>query len=145
MLPRALLLLVALLLGGCVSVRSSAVPTSTAPRKVRPAAAAQSTVIQVRALEVPAGAQELGLVEANGVGVLTTLDQVIAEFRRRVAALGGDFGKIDSVTMNFEMQSQSYSYGCGNKNSSTCTGWRQVEVPTLSVIGRAFQTEVTSP
>lgn len=124
---------VALASNGCVMTRSSAVPSSAAV-----GLAPQSVdAVQVRALAVPEGARELGLVEANGLGA-AELPDIVEEFRQRVARLGGNYAKVDRIASKFEMQTQTYTYSCGK---STCTGTRQVEVRTTSVLGRAFLIE----
>jgi hypothetical protein len=139
---RPLLAVTAVLLGasGCVVVRSSVIPGAGAASG-GPVDEAVAQAVRVRATDVPSGARELGLVEANGLGA-AELEDVVAEFRRRVVGLGGDFGKVDSMKTKFELQTQTYQYQCGK---STCTGVRTVEVATHSVLGRAFKlSEVTS-
>ncbi len=135
MLHRQSLLLVVLpfLLSACSPIRSSSVRTGTA-------VAAYQGVVQVRALGVP-DAPELGLVQVSGpVGI----DELMPEFSKRVAELGGNLGLLDSVKSAFEMVSQmeSYSYSCGDsKTPRTCTGTRYVtrEVMTVQLLGRAFR------
>jgi hypothetical protein len=129
----AVLTVLALASSGCVMTRSSAVPSSAAAGLAPQALDA----VQVRATTVPEGARELGLVEANGLGA-AELPDIVAEFRQRVAVLGGNYAKVDRIASKFEMQTQMYTYTCGK---STCTGTRQVEVRTTSVLGRAFLIE----
>jgi len=129
----SVLVSVAVASSGCVMTRSSAVPSSAAaglsPQDV--------SNVRVRATDVPKGARELGLVEANGLGT-AELPDIVEEFRQRVARLGGNYAKVDRIASKFEMQTQTYTYTCGK---STCTGTRQVEVRTTSVLGRAFLIE----
>lgn len=138
---RVILLGALLSASGCVHTRSSAVPSDAAKVQTGPVDAARVAGVKVRAMEVPEGATDLGVVEANGLGG-STIEDVVAEFRLRVASLGGNYAKVDSVKTKFETVTQTYSYTCGK---STCTGMRSVEVSTLSVLGRAFQVEVTPP
>jgi hypothetical protein len=153
-----------LLLGlACTHVQSSAYATR---RALPPASAA----VRISATRDPAQAEELGVVEAHAGMRVASLDEVIAEFRGRVAAMGGDYGRIDTVATKHEMFDETYTYECGSTQttietttvsqvnadgsvssttqsvplttyvSQTCTGVRQVEASTLSVVGRAFRT-----
>jgi hypothetical protein len=156
----------------CTHVGSSAYSTAGAPPPSAPEAPAPPAVA-ISATMVPAGAQELGVVEAHGRQPLATLEAIVAEFRTRVVSLGGDFGRIDSMGTTHEMVDESYTYDCGTTETTTetrsvyqpgpggmgsyvtqsvpvtrhrpktCTGVRKVEAATLTVVGRAFRTKGT--
>jgi hypothetical protein len=128
-----------------------------------------SAAVRISATLDPPHAEELGLAEAHGAMPATTLDTVIAEFRGRIASMGGNYGRIVALTTKHEMVDETYTYECGGTQttiettvvsqvnadgsvssitqsvpvtsyvSQTCTGVRQVEASTLSVIGRAFR------
>ncbi len=86
------------------------------------------------------GAQPLGVVEAHGDMRRATLFAVSEEFRARVDSLGGDAGRVDTIATRYETHMETYTYSCGTQTAPmTCTGWRQVEVPTLTLAGRAFK------
>ena len=100
-----------------------------------------------------------------------SLEAVISEFRSRVASLGGNYGRIDTLATKDEVIEEQYTYECGcfvtntetrivtqlNPDGSTstttesvpvtqyvsqtCLGVRDVEVVTLSAVGRAFRME----
>jgi hypothetical protein len=151
-----------LLAAGCSQVRSSAyvigqpLPPSTAP-------------VEVSATRDLPRAQELGVVEVHGRLPVATLERLVLEFRGRVAAMGGDYGRIDSFATRHEMVTETYDYECGTSESTvetqtvtsvgadgtptvstesvpvtryvskTCTGERRVEVATLTLVGRALR------
>ena len=153
-----------LLLGaGCAQVQSSAfvtgrpLPPSTGP-------------VEVSATRDPPGAEVLGVVEVHGRPPTATLESLVTEFCRGVASVGGDYGRIDSFATRHEMVTERYDYECGTTEteyqtqtvsgmgpdgsptfttqtvpvtkyvSKTCTGERQVEVATQTLVGRAFRT-----
>jgi len=157
-----------LLLICCVScvpalVQSSALPTG-------PALQPSFATVQISATRDPAQGTEIGVAEAHGYLGVASLDALIAEFRSRVASMGGDYGRIDSVATKGEMRLETVSYECGGFEtttetttvmqlnpdgsmtpstdtatvnhyvSKTCTEDRWVEVFTLTVLGRAFRT-----
>jgi hypothetical protein len=164
------LFLFALLIGtGCAvgaTVRSSAL--ATGPR--RPAAAAPVAVYLTR--DPPAGV-ELGVVEAHGRRPAATLPALLAEFRERVASMGGDRARLDGFATRYELVTETYTYDCGTTEmrtetrtvfrpgpggtstsstetvtiphhvSRSCTGTRTVEVATLTLTGRAFRARET--
>jgi hypothetical protein len=122
------------LASACTHVGSSGYATG-------PTLAPSSGYVVVSATRDPASAQELGVVEAHGPRATATIEQIVAEFRARVASMGGDYGRIDAFPTKHDLVTQTYAYGCGTpKAPMTCTGYRQVEVATFSVVGRAFRT-----
>jgi len=125
----------------------------------------------VRFTQEPTDAEELGIVEAHGSRPAATLEQVVAELRARVAALGGNLARVDEFATRYEMVSENYTYDCGTTETrqeprtsvqpgpngttttvteyvsvthhepKTCTGVRQVEAATLTLRGRAFRAQ----
>ncbi|TMB35167.1 MAG: hypothetical protein E6J58_17100 [Deltaproteobacteria bacterium] len=123
--------------------------------------------VRISATRDPPGAEELGIVEAHGSA---TLEAVLSAFRQRVAGMGGDYGRLDVVATKNAVVQESRSYECGSNQthdetrfvtranpdgtfstdtetvsvttyvSQTCRETRDVEVVTLSVVGRAFRT-----
>lgn len=152
----------------CSHVQSSAHVTGQAT-------APSTAPVSVSATRDPSGARELGIVEAHGRLPAATLGRVLAEFSNRTAALGGDYGRIDRLSTRFEIITQSYTYDCGTSTTSyqsqtvchsgpsgtttcsthsvpvthhvprTCSGTRQVEVATLTVVGHAYRVAGGSP
>jgi hypothetical protein len=150
------------------AVASSAVIT-------RPALAPSASAVSISATRDPAGAEEIGIVEAYGLRPQATVEALVAEFRARVATLGGDFGRIDNFATRHELRTESRDYECGGVEtqmqtqsvvaigpdgstavtseavpvttyvSKTCTEERQVEDATLTLVGRAFRTARRSP
>lgn len=128
-----LALLAATLLTACSGIRSSVVATGA------PVAAYQGPV-QVRATAAPS-TPELGLVQVAGP---RTVEQLMPEFKRRVAELGGSLGIVDNVKSRFEtiMVTETQSYSCGTQAAPrTCVRTRMVprEVMTVQLLGRAFR------
>lgn len=161
--------LVSALAVGCAPVvASSGVMTHAAL-----APSSSSSTVTLSATLDPSGAEEIGIVEAHGPAA--TFAQVAAEFRARVAALGGNFGRIDSFATRHELRTETRTYECGSYEtqmqlqsstttgpdgspvvtsemvpvtvyvSKTCTDEQQVEHATLTLVGRAFRTPKESP
>jgi len=130
----ALAVLQLLALGaGCTSVGSSAYASG-------PRLAPSSAPVLLSATRDPSGAGALGVVEAHGDRRSASLAMIGDAFRSSVASLGGDAGRIDSFVTRWEIVTEAYTYACGGpKTPMTCTGSRQVEVPTFTLTGRAFK------
>jgi hypothetical protein len=95
----------------------------------------------VLALSIPAGAQEVGLIEATGTG---ELHELIDELRTQAAKAGGNVAKIDRIHTKFQIHSgtRNESYSCGTPQSPrTCSRIvpYSYEVATTTIHGRAFQ------
>ena len=122
-------MLSALLGLGCSTVTGSGVATGAPGGPV--------AAVWIRAVSLPGPGREVGLVEAKAHGEL--LHELVPEFARQVAALGGNCGLVDRVSSRFELEThvETYAYGCGK---TTCLGTRTVtrEVETLTMLGRAF-------
>ncbi|MBT9558299.1 MAG: hypothetical protein IV100_19860 [Myxococcales bacterium] len=121
-----------ILLAACTSVRGSAVSTAGFER--------YTGAVQVVAHSDPPGMKEVGMVEVHGGA---QLDDLVKEFRKKTAEVGGRVGKIDSIQTRFDWKTQSsiQGYNCGTVSSpKTCyrTVNRQVEVAITSIVGRAF-------
>jgi hypothetical protein len=152
----------------CATVGSSALRTGPL---LEPATAP----VALSATRDPEGAEELGIVEAHGRCGVATIPEIVAEFRTRVASLGGDHGRIDTFGTRYDLERESYTYECGATEtrqetrtvstvapdgtvswttetvpvaeyvSRTCTGWREVEVGTFTMTGRAFRLRKEEP
>jgi hypothetical protein len=128
-----LALLAVLLLTACGGIRSSVVATGAT-------VAPYQGPVQVRATGAPS-TPELGLVQVAGQ---RTVDDLMPEFKRRVAELGGSLGIVDQVKSRFEMimRTQMQTYSCGTQSAPrTCTRTQHVwvEVMTVQLLGRAFR------
>lgn len=136
------------------------------------AAPVSAGAVRISATRDPPGAEELGFVEAHGS---QKLEVVISAFRQRVAAIGGDYGRLDSIATKNELVQETSSYECGANQthdetrfvsrpnpdgtfatvtetvqvttyvSQTCWETREVEKVRLSVVGRAFRTTREGP
>jgi hypothetical protein len=114
-------------------------------------------------------------VEASGRQPAAPLELLVSEFRARVAGIGGNYGRIDSIQTRHDMVTETYDYDCGTDEvafetqttssigadgaptfttqtvpvtrrvSKTCTGEKTVEVATTTLLGRAFLTRVRTP
>jgi len=146
---------------------SALVPDAPLPPSLGPVA--------ISATRDPAGGRQLGIVEATGRQPGATLERLVAEFSLRVAGMGGDHGRIDSIATRHELVTEHYDYDCGTDEtvletrtvfttgadglpafatetvpvtrhvSRTCTGERTVEVATTTLLGRAFTTHGRTP
>lgn len=126
--------------------------------------------VHLSATRDPARADELGYAEAHVTMEPGALANAVAVFRERVAALGGDSGRIDSIATKHEIVTETWTYECGTTETTTetrmvlrvnadgvfvpdtetvtvsnyvprtCTQTRDVEAVTLTVVGRAFRT-----
>jgi hypothetical protein len=104
--------------------------------------------VRISAVSVPEGATELGIVQAHTVQ--GSIEDAVPEFRKQVAELGGDFGKINNVSTKFEMQTRTRteSYNCGTSDKpQTCsrTVTENVELATTRIIGTAYRLGAPTP
>lgn len=168
------ILLAALALGlavACVPlgpVRSSAL-ASEAPR------APSVAPVTISATGEPLGARQIGIVEVTGQRPGATLNALVDEFRARVASMGGDYGRIDSIATRRETSVERHEYDCSTDEVEvqtqvewstgpdgtptanvvsvpvsrhvfkTCTEERPIEVATTTLLGRAFVTGGREP
>jgi hypothetical protein len=130
------------------------------------AAPASAGDVRISATRDPPGAEELGFVEAHGSA---KLEAVVSAFRERVAAIGGDYGRLDVIATKNEVVEETSSYECGANQthdetrfvsranpdgtfttvtetvqvttyvSQTCWETHEVEKVRLSIVGRAFR------
>jgi hypothetical protein len=115
---------------------------ATAPSALdRKAAIHPASPIALGATTIPPNATEVGTVQAASDD--GRIDSVLPELLRQIAKLGGNFGKIDDVTTQFEvhMIPMTHTYSCGTASApATCTSTtiQEVEVATTRILGRAF-------
>lgn len=88
--------------------------------------------VQIGATGIPAGATELGIVEAHS-SQNVSLESLIPEFAAAAGRMGGNYAKIDRISTKFEIQ--ALIMPCGQPGK-TCA--HSVEVPTVQIQGRAF-------
>ncbi len=137
------LLVMAALLGGCSSVRGSAIRTGPVhlPAYSGPVALYASG-------RPPEGAVDLGVVEVHAVQQEATIDTLLPQFVRKAAQIGGNVAVVDGVRARFEVvprtHVETFYYTCGM--GATCAGTRVYnandELMVVSVFGRAFSTQV---
>lgn len=142
MIGRSLALLFAFATFGCSTVHGSAFRTGGqyAPPYNGPVAVYASG-------KIPAGAQDLGVVEVHGAQGEAAIEELFPVFIRKVAALGGDAAVVDGVSGRFEIVThpymESYYYPCGWRG--TCMGTRMYavndEVLYVSIYGHAFRSK----
>ncbi len=130
----ALLGFLLLTVSACSGTRGSAVATD-------PSAAPYVGKVRVVALWEPTGMKQVGIVEAS---TQKKLPELIAEFSRQTAKVGGSLGKVDSMRTKFELVTRSRveSYSCGTTAAPrTCTRHvtETVEIATTTAVGRAFR------
>jgi hypothetical protein len=101
-----------------------------------------ASAVRVSALAIPEGAAELGIVQAHvDQG---SIEDAMPEFRKQVAQLGGDFGKVTDLETRFELQTRSRTetYNCGSSDKPrNCTRLvtETVEVATTRILGKAYR------
>lgn len=123
-------------LGGCSTIRASAVPTG--PIRLPP----RSGPVAIYAAGYPVGGVDLGIVEARAAQSEANVETLLPVFVTKVAQLGGNAAVIEGVEARFDVTThvhvESYSYPCGYY---TCVGTRTYpvagEVMTVIMRGRA--------
>jgi hypothetical protein len=94
----------------------------------------------------PPGATDLGIVEVHAAQQEGTIDDLLPQFVRKVAQIGGNIAVIDGIRARFEIVGrthvETYYYTCGL--GATCAGTRVYtandELMIVSVFGHAFTT-----
>jgi hypothetical protein len=132
------MLAIAFFLGGCSTVRGSAVQTGSMRR-----APYAGPVAIYNAVPPPPGT-ELGVVDVRAAESEANVETLVPIFVRRVADLGGNVAVIDSVRATFEFVPRPYAetflYPCGF--NATCVGTRHNvivdEVIMVHIHGRAL-------
>jgi hypothetical protein len=133
------------LLSGCSTVRGSAV--ATGPRQ--PAYSGPVSIYATNA--VPAGAVDLGVVEVSASQSESTVGTLLPVFVQKVAQIGGNIAKIDTVRARFELVTrthlETYYYPCGTRVQ--CAGQRMYttndEIVVVSMLGHAYTDRVEAP
>jgi hypothetical protein len=138
------LLFVGAALVGCSSVGGSTVrtgkvdmPAYTGPVAIYPTG------------HMPAGTTDLGIVEVHALQDEATVETLLPQFVRRVAAIGGNVAVIDGIRARFEIVGrthvETFYYTCGL--GGTCAGTRVYaandEVMIVSMFGHAGTTQPT--
>jgi hypothetical protein len=131
--------------------------------------------VRVAFVADPPGAEALGVVEANGRRPEVTLEALVAELRARAASIGADLVRVDRFATRHDLVTEQYSYDCSTTTTThetrtvtrtgadgrlethtetvpvttrepkTCQGWHDVEVPTLTLTGRAYRSKGALP
>lgn len=133
------------LLEGCSTVRGSAV--ATGPRQ--PAYSGPVSIYATNA--VPPGAVDLGVVEVSASQSESTVGTLLPVFVQKVAQIGGNIAKIDTVRARFELVTrthlETYYYPCGTRVQ--CAGQRMYttndEIVVVSMLGHAYTDRVEAP
>lgn len=140
------LVLAALVLGGCSSVGGSAIRTGPVQLP------AYSGPVAIYSTGVPpAGAVDLGVVEVHAAQQEATVDTLLPAFVKKVAQIGGNVAVIEGVRARFEVVGrnhvETFYYQCGM--GATCAGTRVYaandEIMVVSMIGRAMTTNAPAP
>jgi hypothetical protein len=125
-------------LTGCSTVSANTIPTG--PERLP----ARTGPVAIYALEPPADAKELGLVEVAANGEEGNVEALLPVFVQRVAQLGGNAAYVEGVQARFDLVQRStydtYWYPCGYRGPCASTrSWPTVdEVVTIRMFGRAF-------
>lgn len=133
------------LLEGCSTVRGSAV--ATGPRQ--PAYSGPVSIYATNA--VPPGAVDLGVVEVSAAQSESTVGTLLPVFVQKVAQIGGNIAKIDTVRARFELVTrthlETYYYPCGTRVQ--CAGQRMYttndEIVVVSMLGHAYTDRAEPP
>jgi len=143
MISRSALVGCLLALGGCSSIRGSAIRTG--PMHL-PAYAGPVAVYALG--QPPPGAVDLGVVEVHAIQQEGTVDVLLEQFVRKVASIGGNAAVVEGIRARFEMAGrahvETFYYTCGF--GMTCAGTRMYstndELMVVSMFGRAMTTQV---
>lgn len=129
--------LLALFVSGCAGVRSSAV--ATGPKGGPPRS---GPVAIYMAQPLPAGAREVGLVEARGYGDHDGVDEIFPELVVRAQELGANALVIDWIGPRFDFTPNyggyAQMYPCGRTTCMSGTMSQPTEIMTVVMRGRAF-------
>jgi hypothetical protein len=99
----------------------------------------------------PPGAVDLGVVEVHAVQEEGTVEELLPQFVRKVASIGGNVAVVDGIRARFELVGRShvetFYYTCGL--GATCAGTRVYaandELMIVSIFGRAMTTQLAPP
>jgi hypothetical protein len=123
----------------CAAAPQACVASTLGKTENKPSPEAVAAV-RVAVLEVPTGAVELGQVEATSDDGLEAAYDL---FRERVAALGGNQGKVDRSSSLFRRSQRGYMERCGwTGKVRHCKSFpRFVEGWAVKLEGRAFRVD----
>jgi hypothetical protein len=105
----------------------------------------------------PPGAVDLGVVEVHAAQQEATIDELLPQFVKKVAVIGGNVAVVDGIRARFELAArthlETYYYtgtGAGGcPMGATCAGTRAYaandELMIVSIFGRAFTTQAQPP
>ena len=105
---------------------------------------ARSGPVGIYTANPPPGGRDLGLVEVHGAGDDGSIENLLPEFARRVAELGGNAAYIQDVRAHFQVMTyvwaRSYGYGCyrGRWCTGTSMSPTAEEVMIVSMSGHAM-------
>jgi len=127
----------AVLSAGCAGVRSSAVATGAAGTQPR-----SGPVAVYMAQPLPAGAREVGYVEARGYGDHDGVDELFPELVVRAQELGANAVVVDWIGPRFDLTPNyggyAQLYPCGRTTCMSDTMSQPTEIMTVVMRGRAF-------
>ncbi len=130
----ALAALAGVALGGCSTVRGSAVATGP----LQPAYAGPVAIYAANS--PPAGAVDLGVVEASAAQSEGTVEILLPLFAKKVAQIGGNIARVDGVRARFELVTMTHLetvfYPCGLR--AQCAGQRAYTTTDEVVVVRMF-------
>lgn len=131
------LLVAATFASGCAGVRSSGVATGPGGGPPR-----SGPVAVFMAQPLPAGAREVGLVEARGYGDHDGVDEIFPELVVRAQELGANAIVIDWIGPRFDFTPNyggyAQMYPCGRTTCMSGTMSQPTEIMTVVMRGRAF-------
>ncbi|OJY29153.1 MAG: hypothetical protein BGO98_42955 [Myxococcales bacterium 68-20] len=128
---------------GCSSVGGSAIRTGPVQLP------AYTGPVAIYAMgQPPPGAVDLGVVEVHAAQQEASIDNLLPQFVRKVAQIGGNVAVIEGTRARFDLAGRShvetFYYTCGM--GATCAGTRMYstneEIMTVSMFGRAMTTQL---
>ena len=128
---------------GCSSVGGSAIRTGPVQLP------AYTGPVAIYAMgQPPPGAVDLGVVEVHAAQQEANIDNLLPQFVRKVAQIGGNVAVIEGTRARFDLAGRShietFYYTCGM--GATCAGTRvystNEEIMTVSMFGRAMTTQL---
>ena len=128
---------------GCSSVGGSAIRTGPVQLP------AYTGPVAIYAMgQPPPGAVDLGVVEVHAAQQEASIDNLLPQFVRKVAQIGGNVAVIEGTRARFDLAGRShietFYYTCGM--GATCAGTRvystNEEIMTVSMFGRAMTTQL---
>jgi hypothetical protein len=130
-------------LGGCSTMGGSALRTGPVQMP------AYSGPVAIYSLgKPPENAVDLGVVEVHASQREATLEQLLPQFARKVADIGGNIAVVEGIRARFDFaghtQVETFYYTCAL--GATCAGTRAYstndEIMTVSMFGHAMTTQL---